>query len=956
MTMFRKIAVLIILLCWIKAEAIETHQIVSFKRSAQAFPLSLGGKPATLLSSENDWPGVIRAFKDFRKDLKMVTGAEASWVSTPSKSSPLLVIAGTIGRSKYIDQLIRLKKINVSDISGKWEASLTQVVDRPFPGVDKALVIAGSDKRGTIYGIYTLSAQIGVSPWYYWADVPVAQKKDISVLPGRYIQEEPAVKYRGIFLNDEAPALTGWARTTFGGLNYKFYEKVFELILRLKGNYLWPAMWGSAFNDDDPESPKLADEMGVVMGTSHHEPLTRAHDEWRRFGKGAWNYNTNAAALQDFWRGGIKRMGKRESIVSIGMRGDGDEPMSEESNIALLEKIVMDQREIIKEETGKPADQTPQLWALYKEVQDYYDKGMRVPDDVTLLLCDDNWGNIRKLPAPGEKVRKGGYGIYYHYDYVGGPRNYKWLNTNPISKVWEQMNLAHKYGANQIWIVNVGDLKPMEFPIEFFLDFARRPEEWPAESLQDYTSRWAAQQFGEKFSDEIAEIISEYTRFNGRRKPELLSPTTYSLVNYLEFERVVNEYKALEARAVKIENQLPQQYRDAYFQLVLHPVQACSNLYELYFTVGKNRMYATQGRAATNDLAVKAQELFERDKALSHKYNKEISGGKWNHMMDQTHISYVSWNDPKVDVLPEVKKIVLPAEPTMGIAVEGSMVEVKSGSKDSGTKLVLDQNHMSRYFEIFNKSGANFDFEVKADKPWLKTSMSRGTVSQEQRIWIEPDWNKVPSGFHNAEISITGAGSSAKLQVMINKAAVLAEESNYLPSKSYLALEASDFTKAVPENNWKILPGYGRTFAGLTSIPVNMPSAKLTDKSPYLEYEIIIQDTGLVKVNLHLSPTLDFLNKGGLHYAVSFDDERPVLFNLHENENMRIWERSVANNIREQTFSHHFKTTGKHVLKFWRVDPGVVLQRIIFDSGGLQPSYLGPPAVHKKQELKALAR
>ncbi|MEI9806932.1 MAG: glycosyl hydrolase 115 family protein [Bacteroidota bacterium] len=241
---------------------------------------------------------------------------------------------------------------------------------------------------------------------------------------------------------------------------------------------------GNAFYDDDSLNIKSADAYGIVIGTSHHEPLMRAHDEWRRYGKGKWNYDSNEVRLKEFWRGGMQRA-TNEKIVSVGMRGDGDEPMSRQTATALLERIVKDQRTIIEEVTKKPASATPQLWALYKEVQDYYDKGMRVPDDVTLLLCDDNWGNIRKLPALNEKQRKGGYGIYYHFDYVGGPRNYKWVNTNPITRVWEQMHLAWEYKAREIWIVNAGDIKPMEFPISFFLDYAWNPTKINADDLQN---------------------------------------------------------------------------------------------------------------------------------------------------------------------------------------------------------------------------------------------------------------------------------------------------------------------------------------------------------------------------------------------------------------------------------------------------------------------------------------
>ena len=347
--------------------------------------------------------------------------------------------------------------------------------------VGNTLVIAGSDKRGSIYGIYDLSQQIGVSPWYWWTDVPIPHRSNLFVGPGVFQQGPPDVKYRGIFLNDEAPDLTGWADEKFGGYNHAFYTNVFELLLRLRANYLWPAMWNNCFSADDALNPKLADDYGIVMGTSHVEPMMRADKEWNRLGytAGQWNYEKSPAELRAFWKEGLERNKPYENIITIAMRGKIDTPMSESANIALLERIVADQRALIGDVMQTNVESVPQLWALYKEVQEYYEKGMRVPDDVTLLWCDDNWGDIRRLPTPEERGRAGGAGIYYHVDYVGGPRNYKWLNSTPITKVWEQMNLAYDYGADRIWIVNVGHLHHVTFPTEFFLTLAWSPKSWP---------------------------------------------------------------------------------------------------------------------------------------------------------------------------------------------------------------------------------------------------------------------------------------------------------------------------------------------------------------------------------------------------------------------------------------------------------------------------------------------
>jgi hypothetical protein len=814
---------------------------ISAKKTTASFPLVAGGKAAALYASEGEWPGVLRTIRDVQADISHVTGQEPAMLTDAPQGRQPVVLIGTLGHSALIDKLVQSGKLDVGNLAGRWETFVVQTIANPLPGVASALVVAGSDKRGTIYGLYDLSAQMGVSPWTWWADVPVPHQKNLYVAAGRHTLGEPKVKYRGIFLNDEAPALSGWAKEKFGGINSKMYEHVFELILRLKGNYLWPAMWGNAFNDDDKASPGLADTYGIVMGTSHHEPMQRAQQEWKRYGKGAWNYQTNAPVLQEFWRQGIQNMGTHESIVTIGMRGDGDEPMSEGSNIKLLEKIVADQRQILAEETHKPADQTPQVWALYKEVQEYYDKGMRVPDDVTLLLCDDNWGNLRKLPKLGDQPRRGGYGIYYHFDYVGGPRNYKWLNTNPLPRVWEQMHLAHAYGANQIWVVNVGDLKPMELPISFFLDYAWNPDALPANGVAAYTQRWASQQFGPKYAADIADILAKYAKYNARRKPELLDATTYSLATG-EWARVVAEYHALATRAEAINQKLPAAARDAYFELVLHPVLACANLNELYYTVALNREAAKTNQPGTNELAEKAKALYARDAEIKQRYHA-LAGGKWNHIMDQTHIGYTYWQQPEADKMPEV--VTLPA-------TQAPATPPKAGpAKDA----------------------------------------------------------------------------------------------------AYVSLDAERYTQAINAGpiTWQHLPDLGRTAGAITTFPVTAaPTAAPGGASPHLEYHITLAQAGPVTVSAYLAPTLDFTNTTGLRYAVSLDDEAPQLINLHtglvpDNGN-RPWELAVANNIILKTSQHTVVTAGAHVLKFWRVDPGVVLEKLVVSPTPLLPGYLGPPA------------
>jgi len=932
------------------AWAIDPDSYVASRKSKGSFALSAGGRSAPLLTSPTDFPGVVRAVRNLQADIRQVTGAEPALMTGNPASARELVLIGTLGRSPLIDQLVKARKLDVSGIAGKWETSLTQVVDKPMPGVDQALVIVGSDKRGTIYGIYDLSAQIGVSPWNWWADVPAVPQSSLYVLPGRHSQGTPAVKYRGIFINDEAPALSGWSKEKFGGFNHKFYEHVFELILRLKGNYLWPAMWGNAFYDDDAMNPKLADEYGVVIGTSHHEPLMRAHDEWRRYGqKTPWNYQKNDSTLREFWRTGIRRMGTNESIISVGMRGDGDEPMSRESNTALLERIVADQRTIIGEVTGKAPSQTPQLWALYKEVQEYYEKGMRVPDDVTLLLCDDNWGNIRKLPAVGTPKRSGGYGIYYHFDYVGGPRNYKWLNTNPIARTWEQMHLAYEHGVDRIWIVNVGDIKPMEFPIEFFLDYAWNPARWPASKLPDYTRLWAEKQFGAKHASAIAQILTRYTQYNARRKPELLSPTTYSLTNYREAETIVADYNNLLAEAERIGRELPATHQDAYFQLVLHPVKACATVNEMYVAAGRNQWYAKQGRAATNLLAQQVERLFERDAQISRFYNDTLAGGKWSHMMDQTHIGYTYWQQPEKNKMPAVQTLTLPQPADMGVAIDGSAAWWPAESGEAVLPAFDAFHQQTSYIDVFNRGQTPFRFTAESGAPWLKLSSSAGSVDQETRLLVSIDWKRVPAGTQRALITISGPdGKRITVQAVVHNPAGLQSDAlaGFVASNSYASLKADLPSRTIETGSitWLRIPDIGRTGSGMTIVPVTAASIeKPGGASPRLEYRVHIAESGPVQVQTYLSPTLNFNDNKGLRFAISFDDEAPQVIDIHAGETNRVWEQSVANNVRLITSRHTIGQPGEHVLKIWVVDPAVVFQKVVIDQGGVKPSYLGPP-------------
>ena len=623
------------------------ERFVSFQ---QGDLLINGNDKVEIYMDANDCRGVSYAANALVKDIRNVSGSQAT--ITSNRKATILV--GTIGHSAAIDQLVKQKRINGNLLKGKREKFIITVVNNQ-------LVIAGSDRRGTIYGIYELSQQMGVSPWYDWADVPVEHHDSIFVNRGTYSDGEPAVRYRGIFLNDEAPCLTSWVKNTYGtGYgDHLFYQRVFELVLRLRGNMMWPAMWGWAFYADDAENEKTADEMGVVMSTSHHEPMARNHQEYarNRKGWGPWNYQKNKANLQKFFREGIERMKGTEQIVTIGMRGDGDEAMSAEADTKLMSQIINDQRKIIADVTGKKASETPQVWALYKEVLDYYDKGMKVPDDVTLLLCDDNWGDVRRVPNAKERKHKGGWGLYYHVDYVGAPRNSKMLNVTPVQNPWEQLTLAYENGIDRLWILNVGDLKPMEYPISQFMDMAWNPHKYSVNNITRHTRDWCAQQFGESQADEAARILNLICKYNGRCTPEMLDKSTYSLENG-EWQEVVNQYLQLEADALRQYNSLPAAYHDAYRQIILFPIELMSNLHQMYFAQAQNHALYKQNNPKANIWADECERLFKRDSLICDVYNHKMSGGKWNGMMTQKHIGYKSWNDAfEKDTCPELFRV-----------------------------------------------------------------------------------------------------------------------------------------------------------------------------------------------------------------------------------------------------------------------------------------------------------
>lgn len=811
------------------------EKMVSFSGTDSGFAVIAAGKPADIIVDDSENPAVKIAAATLADDFGRVCGTKAA-VKNSAAAGTRMVIAGTIGNAAIKNLLSPAQQ---QQLAGKWEKYIITTVSR---NGRPALLIAGSDRRGAVYGIYELSRQMGVSPWYWWADVPVEHHQDVVVKRGDYTDGEPKVKYRGIFINDEWPCFGNWTHQKFGGFKSGMYRHLFELVLRLKGNFMWPAMWSSAFFDDDKQNGPVADSMGVVMGTSHHEPMQLNQQDWKRRGKGPWNYATNSDVLKDFWRSGIERSKNWEKMVTIGMRGDGDEPMAEGTNVKLMEQIVADQRQIIADVTGQPAEKTPQLWALYKEVLDYYDQGMKVPDDVTLLLCDDNWGNVRRLPALDSKPRKGGYGMYYHFDYVGTPRNSKWINITNTPRAWEQLRLTYAYNVRQLWVVNVGDLKLQEYPIQFFMDLAWNPEAISANDVQKHTDDFYASLFGQAYGSEIGGVMAALGKLNRSVTPESLNASTFSF-NYDEWPRMVSKWNAMLSTVERIRTSIKKESLNAYDELVYIPVKACTNLYRLYYAVAMNQRLAKEKNAEANVWASEAERCFTEDSLISRDYHA-INGGKWNYFMAQTHIGYKSWNDPKYNIMPKVTLV---------------------GNGDPGAA-------QAEYPVVEEKTGDD------------RTSYT----------FAERD--------------------------------------------KYVAIEAAHTTRRTNgrQASWLEIPGFGKTLSGITTWPQTAtPSADMS-----LEYDVDFADEGNVHVVLMFAPTLNYNSYRGLRYAVSLNggEERIVNINKNYRGELGQWQKNPI--IESRTILR--TTKGRSTLRIRCLDPGMVLEKIVINRGGVKPSYLGP--------------
>jgi hypothetical protein len=931
------------------------------------FKLVYENSSAGIFYDQNDYKVVEIAVNHLAKDIANVTSVMPPVYTDLGQIKNSVVVVGTIGHNELVDQLIKEGKIDSADIAGQWETYALQVVEKPLPNIDSALVIFGSDRRGTAYGVFELSKQIGVSPWYWWADVPIEKKKNLVIKKGFYSEGPPSVKYRGIFINDEDWGLKPWASKTFdpelGDIGPKTYKKVFELLLRLKANYCWPAMHECTrpFNYY-PDNKKVADDYAIVMGSAHCEPLLFNNaSEWDTEKMGEWRYDTNKENVYKVLDKRVSENSQFENVYTIGLRGIHDEGMrgglKPEEQIALLEQVFADQRKILTTHIDKKITEIPQVFIPYKEVLTLYNNGLKVPEDVTLLWVDDNFGYIRRFSNPLERKRPGGAGIYYHLSYLGPPHEYLWLSSTSPALIWEEMKKAYNFNARRVWIANVGDIKPCEYGTSFFLDLAWDINIVDHTSISSHLSKWLEDIFGNERSEELTAVMKEFYALAFERKPEFMSfgeqfsfydwsefweDTEYSFVNYREAERRLERFQTISDQAVKLYEQMPDRLKPAYFELVYYPVVAANYMNRKILLAQKNRWYANQQRNSTNNIAKQAESDFESIKAVTEQYN-QLLGGKWKYMM-----SWQQHNTAAYYRMPPLQIIQVPEKAQMGLFVEGN--KLNKGIDYSCTLPCFNSIYDQKYFfEIFNKGKTPFKFKATPTREWLKLSKSEGKVTTQERIFVSIDWSVVSKQeMLKGQIQIQGAGSEKTVCVNCFNPAMPPKDQLkgvFVEDNGVISISAENYSRKVESNGitWNVINDLGLTGKSVTISPVAAGRVNpWTEQSPHLEYDIYTYNSGVVEIHSFVLPVFAINSFRTAQYAISIDDERPQSIDISVPECSAQWKENVRRNASKNITRHYIDKPGKHTLKIWMVDTGMAFDKIIIDLGGLKMSYLGP--------------
>jgi hypothetical protein len=949
-----------------------------FEYSAQkAFPF--------IVESEA-FEGVKRIARKVAADFEKVCGTMPRITEELPKSASAVIFA-TLGKSQLTDKLINAGKFDASLIRGKREVYQIKFIDSPFDGVSKALLVCGSDKRGTIYGMFALSEFIGVSPLHFWGDAEPARREKIEITENiETVSKEPSVRYRGFFINDEWPCFGTWTFSQYKGFNAEMYDNVFELLLRLKGNYLWPAMWTSSFALDGPGglNEELADIYGVITGASHHEPCLRASEEWDKvrgpqsiYGN-AWNYYTNREGLLKYWEDALARSGKYEKIITIGMRGERDSSMLGENatlkdNIDLLKDIIKNQRELIKKRVNPNLDEIPQVLALYKEVEEYFYGNEQVSglkeweelNGVICMLCEDNFGFMRTLPTTDIRERKGGFGMYYHFDYHGGPVSYEWMPSTSFERTWEQMCMAYDYGIRDIWIVNVGDLKFNEVPLAYFLELAYDFEKWGTNapnSIDEYTSLWLEKTFPSadtSIRDKIARVLHGYIKMNAARRPEAQNADIYHPCHYLEADRMLTLAANIEKENEEAYQALCKNEKDAYYSMIYFPVKASVNLLRMHLYAGKNRHYAKQGKKFANRYADLVTECIEKDRALSKEF-AQFKNCKWNGMELERHIGFVKWNEDNCRY--PLRYQVEPAYKPRMVVSRKDRQEIFTKTYGRPMTVLVDDflyaGNDEVILEIANDGIGSLDYtiEINGECGWLEVSSVKGTVESQEEISLRCDRQKLTDDLQSARLLIRDKETVVAVEIRAGNTNTKATTSPDLPPMTFLqnngviVMEANHFCsrKDTAAGSFVELENYGRSGAGMKVYPTTANFSE-RDEKPSLSYRFFIEKSGSYTAEIWLTPTNSVQNKRPLRFALESQSGQQIItavpadFNAGSPSDGR-WCVGVLDQIRVCKAPLTFEK-GVREISIGALEAGLVLERVLIYADGKAPleSYLGPP-------------
>ena len=959
---------------------------------------------------QSAFPGVIRVTEKVAHDVELVSGKKPQILvekeipeTLESSGEDWTIIAATKGKSSFLKKLEEAGSAELKELEQKRECYAWIFPEIKNRTKSNLLVIAGSDKRGTIYGLFHLSEMLGVSPFVDWCGLMPPKQEKIELREDMAcISKEPSVRYRGFFINDEWPAFGNWCNHNFGGFNAKAYDHVFELLLRLKGNYLWPAMWSARFADDGPDllNAELADEYGIIMGMSHHEPCLRQGEEYKYLrGKNsvygdAWNFRTNREGITKFWEDGLKRSGKFENVITVGMRGEADTAImgknaTLEDNIQLLRDVLKTQKKLIQERVNPDLTKVPRMIALYKEVEEFFygnekTKGLMGAEeleDVILMLCDDNYGNLRTLPTEEMRKHAGGYGMYYHLDYHGWPVSYEWINSSYLPKIWEQMSMAYDFGVRELWMVNVGDIATQEFPLSFFLDMAYDFDRWGSRALnctQEYTRKWVRQQFGsveEETQDTIADILEQYTKIIHRRRPEALNPETYHPVQEKESSRIFEEeeqlLKKLQDVYETIEKTNPQNL-SAFIALVYYPAFGTMNLVKMQILAGWNHYYANLGAVCANDYGDEVERCMEQDRKAVEMYH-QMDQGRWYGMGMSQHIGFTHWNEDECRN-PVVMRVIPLKKRSILVAADGTAQHAEGSPwLDNTMKLkdFLNPDCTRASVTLYSRSDLKAEYKVLKKPGWLSVEPMEGWldgVSQKKvRLNLTLIKQRLPETNQDTiqdSLEIATPEGKCEITVPVYTGNLQDKKNVFVDTMGYLSIEAAHYVNSVPGNykdrqvKFENLQGYGKTNSAMKAFPSDACTVPGQD-APYLEYQFVLEESGTYEAEFYMQPSNPVTRENQLLYAVRINEEMTETVNAVEKDyqvgdQAEKWAEGVLSQIRRQTVSIKCRA-GFNTLRLYHVTPGFVLEKIVIYPMGEKPeeSYLGPAETyHGRQEEK----